>query len=190
MKTHGSPTYQIWLALVSIIGSACQSQYRVLHLLATVLQVRLIVHVLYPSGQLTWEDLGEVIQALFDARTKWYRIGVQLKLPVGTLDVIQLEFSDTTDCLTEMCSHWLRRVDPRPSWEALTKALESPPVGKGHLAQQLRDKYCQGREETITHIYPSKYCIAGMRRPRYKACACAWCLLCLVVFTLGCYANR
>ena len=122
------------------------------HVLATALQVRLIVH---PSGQLTPEDLGEVIQALYEARAKWYHTGFQLKLPVGTLDAIQSEFSDTTDCITEMCIHWLKRIDLHPSWAALTKALESPLVGEGHLAQQLRDKYCRGREETITHVYPT-----------------------------------
>ena len=129
-------------------------------MLATVLQVRLILHVVYPSGQLTLEDLREVRGALYKARAKWYHIGVQLNLSVGKMDAIRLEFIYNNDCFTEMCSHWLRRVDPRPSWAALTKALESPLVGEGHLAQQLRDKYCRGREETLTHIYPSKYCNA------------------------------
>ena len=107
-----------------------------------------------PSGQLTLEDLSEVRGALYEARAKWYHIiGVEMKLSVGTLNAIRSEFPDMNDCNTEMCSHWLRRIDPCPSWEALTKALKSPPVGEGHLAQQLRDKYCPGREETIPHVY-------------------------------------
>jgi len=108
-----------------------------------------------PSGQLKLQDLSELMQAMYEARAKWYRIGVQLKLSVGTLDAIRSEFSDTTACLTEMCSHWLRRINPKPSWPALTKALESSPVGEGHLAQQLRDKYCRGGEETIPHVNPT-----------------------------------
>ena len=106
-----------------------------------------------PSGQLTLDDLSEVRGALYEACAKWHHIGVELKLLVGTLSAIRSEFPDMNDCNTEMCSHWLRRIDPRPSWEALTKALKSPPVGEGHLAQQLRDKYCPGREETIPHVY-------------------------------------
>ena len=109
--------------------------------------------VLIPSGQLTLDDLSEVRGALYEARAKWYHIGVELKLSVGTLNAIRSEFTDKNGCNTEMCSHWLRRIDPHPSWEALTKALESLPVGEGHLAQQLRDKYCPGREETIPHVY-------------------------------------
>ena len=76
-----------------------------------------------PSGQLTLEDLSEVRGALYEARAKWYHIiGVELKLSVGTLNAIRSEFPDKNDCNTEMCSHWLRRIDPCPSWEALTKA--------------------------------------------------------------------
>ena len=108
-----------------------------------------------PIGQLTLEDLTEVRGALYEARTKWYHIGLELKLSVGTLNAIRSEFSDKNDCLTEMCSHWLRRINPHPTWEALTLAIKSPPVGEGHLAQQLRDKYCRGSEEAIAHIHPT-----------------------------------
>jgi len=101
------------------------------------------------------QDLSELMQAMYEARAKWYRIGVQLKLPVGTLDAIRSEFSDTTACLTEMCSHWLRCIDPHPSWVALIGALESSPVGEGQLAQQLRDKYCQGGGEMVPHVNPT-----------------------------------
>ena len=58
-----------------------------------------------------------------------------------------------SECLLEMLATWLKRTNPPPTWEGLAKALESPAVGEGHLAQQLRDKYCQGGEEAIPHIY-------------------------------------
>ena len=108
-----------------------------------------------PIGQLTLEDLTEVRGALYEARTKWYHIGLELKLSVGTLNAIRSEFSDKNDCLTEMCSHWLRRINPHPTWEALTLAIKSPPVGEGHLAQQLRDKYCRGREDLTSYVNPT-----------------------------------
>ena len=109
----------------------------------------------YPSGQLTPEDVNELREALYEASAKWYDIGVGLQLSTGKLDTIRADFLHVADCLREMCSHWLRRINPRPSWEALTVVLESPPVGEGHLARQLRDKYCRGRKETIPHIYPT-----------------------------------
>ena len=112
-----------------------------------------ILLVSIPSGQLTVEDLSEVRGALYEARAKWYDIGIELKLSIGTLNTIKEDFPQAAECLREACIHWLKHIDPRPSWEALTKALESPPVGEGHLAQQLRDKHCPGREETLLHVY-------------------------------------
>ena len=78
------------------------------------------------------EDLGEVRGALFEARAKWHDIGIELKLSVGTLNAIREDFPQAADCLKEMCINWLKCIDPRPSWAALVKALESPPVGEGH----------------------------------------------------------
>ena len=112
-------------------------------------------YVYTPSGQLTLEDLCEVRGALHEVRAKWYDIGIEFKLSVGTLNAIRKDFPRAADRLTELCIHWLKRIDPRPSWEALTNVLESPPVGEGHLAQQLRDKYCQGREEMTAHTSPT-----------------------------------
>ena len=115
----------------------------------------LIFTLLYPSGQLTLEDLSDVRGALFEARAKWYDIGIELKLSIGTLNTIREDFPQAADGLREMCINWLKCIDPSPSWAALAKALESPPVGEGHLAQQLRNKHCRGREETITHVHPT-----------------------------------
>ena len=112
-----------------------------------------MLHVYISSGKLTLQDLCEVRGALYEARAKWYDIGIELKLSTGTLNAIREDFPRAADCLREICIHWLRCINPCPSWEALAKTLESPPVGEGHLAQQLRDKYSQGREETIVDIY-------------------------------------
>jgi len=108
-----------------------------------------------PSGQLTLGDLNEVLGALHEASAKWFNIGLGLKLSVGTLDIVSADFRYVVDCLREMCSHWLRRIDPHPSWNALIRVLESPLVGERHLAQQLRDKYCRVGEEMISHNNPT-----------------------------------
>ena len=117
----------------------------------------LVTHFMYvyPSGQLKPEDLNEVREALYEASAKWYDIGVGLKLSVGTLNIIRADSSHVSDCLRDMCNRWLRRIDPHPSWNALIRVLESPPVGEGHLAQQLRNKYYQVGEEMISHNNPT-----------------------------------
>ena len=72
---------------------------------------------------------------LYPARAKWKSIGIELDIDIGTLKVIEKRCnSDPDECLPEMLDHWLKQVDPPPSWEALAKALGSAPIGEGHLA--------------------------------------------------------
>ena len=61
-----------------------------------------------------------------------------------------------TERLLEMLTVWLKCTNPPPTWTILTEALESPPVGEGLLAQQLRDKYCTPTEGGVTHGNPTQ----------------------------------
>ena len=61
-----------------------------------------------------------------------------------------------TERLLEMLTVWLKYTNPPPTWNILTEALESPPVGERLLAQQLRDKYCAQTEGGVTHGYPTQ----------------------------------
>ena len=52
-------------------------------------------------------------------------------------------YSDTLDLLCEMLKYWLETaVDPRPTWEAVVKALKSPLVKEMNLAGQLEHECC------------------------------------------------
>ena len=55
-----------------------------------------------------------------------------------------------TEQLLEMLTVWLKCTNPPPTWNILTEALDSPPVGEMLLAQQLRDKYCLQIKEGVT----------------------------------------
>ena len=90
------------------------------------------------SAELTPDDLGVVLEAVWEARSKWYNIGLKLGISAGTLDSIsKANNQNPDDCLTDMIKAWLRSGRPKPSWAALAKALKSPMVGYGHLAEQL-----------------------------------------------------
>jgi len=80
---------------------------------------------------------------------------VQLQVPIGILKSIESDYPKVSDRLLEMLTTWLERTNPPHIWEALAEALESSPVGERTLAQQLRDKYCQGGEEVIQHVHPT-----------------------------------
>lgn len=93
------------------------------------------------SCQLNSGDITEVRRVLWDARSKWYDIGVELKLKAGDLDAIkQTHINDVEKCLTEMILQWLRRVEPHPpSWTALCAALQKPAVARCDIAKKVQE---------------------------------------------------
>ena len=94
------------------------------------------------EAELSLEDLGDVQEELYVARTKWYKVGLRLKVPVDTLDCIKKESNDAGDQLCEAIKNWLKRVGVKPTWRALVDALRSQSVGESQLADHLEAKYC------------------------------------------------
>ena len=83
-----------------------------------------------------------VRNALWEARAKWYNIGVELDVETYTLDAISTDCQrKVEDCFTKLLIKWLDRVKPQPSWSALVEALESPTVDHLSLADKIRSKY-------------------------------------------------
>ena len=94
------------------------------------------------EDELGLEDLSDVQEELYVARTKWYKVGLRLKVPVDILDCIRKEFDDAGDQLCEAIKNWLKRVGVEPTWRALVDALRSQSVGESQLADRLEAKYC------------------------------------------------
>ena len=82
-----------------------------------------------------------MLSAAWEARAKWYNIGLQLKIGAGTLDAIERDSHSIDDQFRVMLSTWLRRDEPRPTLSLLANALRSPMVGYQHLAQQILAQY-------------------------------------------------
>ena len=74
---------------------------------------------------------------MWEARAKWYYIGLELGISVGTLDSIEATNQNPDRCFTTMIKAWLRSGRPKPSWAAVANALKSPMVGYEQLAEQL-----------------------------------------------------
>ena len=87
-------------------------------------------------------DLSTVRNEIHDARTKWYDIGIELKLDVSTLKAIESKYSDPKDCLREVITEWLKAVHPKPTWRSLVDALRRKVVDESHLAAAIEGKYC------------------------------------------------
>ena len=90
--------------------------------------------------RLALKDLSTVHEELYDARFKWYNLGLKLGVEVAMLDKIKQEFSNASDCLREVLQHWLQS-SPCPTWEEVCAALRSCTVGGHRLAQQLEGTY-------------------------------------------------
>ncbi len=85
-------------------------------------------------------NLKTVRQLLFDIRVKWYDIGLELDVAVGTLESIKSSYHDPKDCLREMLKEWLKSISPPPTWKRLATALRSSAVNEKSLAQKLECK--------------------------------------------------
>ena len=93
------------------------------------------------SRKLSLSNLRTVREELYDVRSKWEDIGIEL-LDKNVTDAIKKEKSnDTGDCLTEMLSTYLKGDDPQPSWSSIIAALRARAVGKARLAKDLEEKY-------------------------------------------------
>ena len=94
---------------------------------------------------LTVDQLGDVRAKLFNARTKWYDIGLALNVPVTTLDSIEGQFGNHSDKLREALKVWLKTAR-EPTWQDVVGVLKSPVVGEPKLASDIETKHCTTAE--------------------------------------------
>ena len=94
------------------------------------------------AGQLAIADLKTVCAAIWEARTDWMNIGIELSIIKTDLDTIKVtESGNPGNCLTEMLTLWLKQVDPPPTWLALIAALKQPTIGLQQLAEQIEQMH-------------------------------------------------
>ena len=110
----------------------------------------------YPATVLGENDLRCVLGELLDVSHKWFNLGLELQLSVGALERVRNRYPDSSEALREILLHWLKKVDPPPTWEGLACALESRTVGEPRLAEQLRTKYCKTEGAAGQLLYITK----------------------------------
>ena len=97
------------------------------------------------SRELTDADLRDVRTRIWDARNKWFDIGIELDVQHTDLTAIRQRCNDDPNaCLTEMLACWLKRRGT--TWADLIQALRHPIVGFGSLADELESTL---RRETL-----------------------------------------
>ena len=86
-------------------------------------------------------DLGTLLGSLESIQAKWYNFGLQLRVDVGQLDAIAVQYSNPLDCLRETLKQWLK-TSLNCTWECIVDALGSSIVGANALALELERKHC------------------------------------------------
>ena len=84
-------------------------------------------------------NLGKVQDLIWDARPKWFNLGLNLNIDQATLIMIKQNHPNGDDCFREMLSEYLKSMEP--SWEELLAALRKPSVGHKQLAKKISGKF-------------------------------------------------
>ena len=88
-------------------------------------------------------DLKAVRGKVLSVASKWYDVGLELDLSADELDAIKMaNHDDPKDCLRDLISVWLSRIDLKPTWRALSSALRNPAVGQQALADTIEQHHC------------------------------------------------
>ena len=138
---------------VSIIVSGLQVSYLVWAKL-----VMLTFALVTEESPLSTEDqlFDDVRQATKDVRSDWYSLALQLGLDYGTRKVrsicllvcelynlkphpqaIESDYRFVDVCFHAVLRHWVRRTSPPLMWTALVRALKSPVINRGDIAEEI-----------------------------------------------------
>ena len=83
-----------------------------------------------------------VYKEVQDARSKWHFFGLGLDINPDDLDPVEsLCRGDAEKSLLEVLKMFLRRAKPKPTWQLLADALNSPGVGCEAIAEQLQETW-------------------------------------------------
>jgi hypothetical protein len=88
--------------------------------------------------ELSIEYFSDVISLSWDARKKWYFIGVRLSMPVSELDVIEKNKNDIDEQFRNMIKKWLEMGGKGCTWKAVYDALRHHTVGHNSIAEELK----------------------------------------------------
>ena len=106
------------------------------------------------NAYLLLKDLVLVRDALWEARTKWYDIGLELEIVPTDLDAIAEESGRNIEvCFRKMLHIWLSKscTKKRCTWKAIISVLRSKVIHLESLADQIeKEKYSHLHDDPDT----------------------------------------
>jgi hypothetical protein len=123
------------------------------------------------TSELTINDLAVVQSKAWNARSKWYNIGLQLGLKADDLDCIH-----GPDSFTEMLKQWLRQESIEKTWDKLMKALRSETVHYGSLADSIATRG-ESATNCVEHDQYAMFKSLAIEKPKQRGfmCPCGRC---------------
>ena len=83
-------------------------------------------------------DFRDVKEAVYDARRKYYQIGLELGLKQPDVKTIATQHGNDYDQgLDNVLVKWMNQRNLIPTWKSLSKALRSPLVDEESLADDI-----------------------------------------------------
>ena len=84
------------------------------------------------------KDLRTVQTKLWEARNKWFNIGLELGLTYNVLvEIRDRHRGDPSECFTHLLARWLQSSDPPATWSSILEALRSPTINLAELANSM-----------------------------------------------------
>ncbi len=74
---------------------------------------------------------------MFEARVKWYEIGLSLRVPLDTLETIEAENRSVDNSFRKVIKYWLQQEDTERTWTVLAKVLKGKMVGRADIGNTL-----------------------------------------------------
>ena len=97
-----------------------------------------------PTGDDTLQpdDVVIILEALLDAQSHSFMLGLKLYLPVREVEAIFTKYSDPRERLVHIIIAFLRQAEPRPTWRVIVGALRNPMVNLTALARRIEAARC------------------------------------------------
>ena len=89
-------------------------------------------------------DPKQVFEEIKEAKTKTFRLGVKLGLPVSTRRRINSASLSPDDHLLKTVEEYMKMMNPKPSWRGIATALSSKFVGLPELGNRIGETHCPG----------------------------------------------
>lgn len=113
---------------------------------------------------LTPANLFELQALTYDARPKWFNLGLALGINSTKLKTIEIDHREVDPCFREMLSTWLTMSGPQRSWQRLFTALRQPTVGFKDLVESIEDKFgiaVESESSSVGTVGTSAICNTG-----------------------------